>query len=98
MKITNAGSSAYVKGWEGYQAVASYDKKVSFESRASEIINALSYPVETDNSHSIITPSVGVAIYPRHSNDLKTLMQYADLAMYEAKSAGKNQFGPIPKK
>ncbi|WP_191600260.1 putative bifunctional diguanylate cyclase/phosphodiesterase [Marinomonas algicola] len=88
------GSKDYVVrlGGDEFLFIASYDKTITFERRASDIIEALSYPIETDNSHSIITPSVGVAVYPRHSNDLKTLMQYADLAMYEAKSAGKNQF------
>lgn len=79
-------------GGDEFLFIASCDKAGFFESRAADIIDALSYPVETDNSHLVITPSVGVAIYPKHSDDLKTLMQYADLAMYEAKSAGKNQF------
>ncbi|MGO1120524.1 M14 family metallopeptidase [Rhodovibrionaceae bacterium A322] len=30
LKIVNAGEAAYVKGWEGYQAVASYDRETWF--------------------------------------------------------------------
>jgi murein tripeptide amidase MpaA len=30
MRIENAGGSAYAKGWEGYQAVASYDRQYWF--------------------------------------------------------------------
>jgi murein tripeptide amidase MpaA len=30
LKLTNAGGAAYPKGWEGYQAVASYDRQTWF--------------------------------------------------------------------
>jgi diguanylate cyclase (GGDEF)-like protein/PAS domain S-box-containing protein len=38
-----------------------------------------------------ISGSVGIALYPRHAITLETLTQYADMAMYSAKHAGKNQ-------
>lgn len=39
-----------------------------------------------------LTPSVsiGMALYPDHGKDLSALIVYADAAMYEAKSAGRN--------
>jgi GGDEF domain-containing protein len=33
---------------------------------------------------------MGVSLFPRDGDDIGTLMQHADHAMYEAKSAGKN--------
>jgi len=49
-----------------------------------------------------ISPSIGVALYPAHSDDYKQLIRYADEAMYDAKKNGGNRFkvtsGPsIPK-
>jgi diguanylate cyclase (GGDEF)-like protein len=34
--------------------------------------------------------SMGVSLFPRDGDDLETLIQHADHAMYQAKSAGKN--------
>lgn len=36
--------------------------------------------------------SIGVALYPRHGDDIDSLIKYADIAMYNAKEQGKNQF------
>jgi len=36
--------------------------------------------------------SIGVALYPLHSDDYNVLIKYADLAMYHAKKAGKNAY------
>ena len=39
-----------------------------------------------------ISCSLGVAIFPEDSEDIETVIQYADLAMYEAKRSGKNSY------
>lgn len=36
--------------------------------------------------------SVGVALFPNHTDDFNVLIKYADIAMYNAKSSGKNTF------
>lgn len=36
--------------------------------------------------------SIGVALYPYHSENYNVLIKYADIAMYKAKSNGKNQY------
>jgi GGDEF domain-containing protein len=35
---------------------------------------------------------MGVSMFPRDGNDIGTLIQHADHAMYKAKSAGKNRY------
>ncbi|EIF00131.1 diguanylate cyclase (GGDEF) domain-containing protein [Saccharomonospora glauca K62] len=44
------------------------------------------------------TASIGVAVFPRHADDLDGLLQAADTAVYEAKEAGRNRvrFAPVP--
>ena len=37
-----------------------------------------------------MTISAGIGIYPVHGEDADTLMKSADLALYDAKRAGKN--------
>jgi diguanylate cyclase (GGDEF)-like protein len=36
--------------------------------------------------------SIGIALYPYHSSDFNVLIKYADVAMYNAKSGGKNRY------
>jgi len=36
--------------------------------------------------------SIGVALYPLHSDDFNVLIKYADMAMYNAKKAGKHSY------
>jgi diguanylate cyclase (GGDEF)-like protein/PAS domain S-box-containing protein len=39
-----------------------------------------------------VTASIGIAMYPAHGEDELTLMKHADIAMYQAKDEGKNDF------
>ncbi len=39
-----------------------------------------------------VNASIGVALYPTDGEDVESLIKNADLAMYEAKNTGKNQF------
>lgn len=39
-----------------------------------------------------LSTSIGVAIYPDDSKEIDELMKYADIAMYKAKSEGRDQF------
>jgi diguanylate cyclase (GGDEF)-like protein len=59
---------------------------------ASRAIETLSQPCDIEGTTVSITTSAGVSIYPDHGEDAETLMKSADLALYEAKRAGKNAF------
>jgi two-component system cell cycle response regulator len=59
---------------------------------ASRVIEAVSQPCDIEGHAVTMTTSAGVAIYPVHGEDADTLMKSADLALYEAKTAGKNTY------
>ena len=59
---------------------------------AAKVIQAVSQPYTIQGRYVSITASVGVSIYPTHGEDADTLMKNADLALYEAKHAGKNVY------
>jgi diguanylate cyclase (GGDEF)-like protein len=59
---------------------------------ASKVIEAVSQPYDIEGHAVTITTSAGVGIYPIHGEDAETLMKSADLALYEAKRAGKNVY------
>lgn len=57
---------------------------------AEKILQALARPFELA-SHTIhISASIGIAVYPEHGGDEKLLTKNADIAMYNAKSGGRN--------
>jgi diguanylate cyclase (GGDEF)-like protein len=61
-------------------------------SLVSKVIQAVSQPYRIEGRDVNITASVGVGIYPTHGEQVETLMKSADLALYEAKRAGKNDY------
>ena len=59
---------------------------------AQKIIEALSTPMEIMGHTVQIGTSIGIALYPDHSEDMDSLITKADDALYEAKNAGRNTF------
>jgi predicted signal transduction protein with EAL and GGDEF domain/FixJ family two-component response regulator len=59
---------------------------------ATHILAALSAPFQQGVYELVVTPSIGIALFPEHGSDAQTLLKHADGAMYEAKSSGRNQF------
>ena len=59
---------------------------------ASKVIQAVSQPYSIQGRSMSVTVSGGVGIYPTHGEEVETLMKSADLALYDAKRAGKNNF------
>jgi predicted signal transduction protein with EAL and GGDEF domain/CheY-like chemotaxis protein len=62
------------------------------EQVAEHIRSALAAPFLHGGYEFVVTPSIGIALYPEHGGDSQTLLKNADGAMYEAKSSGRNQF------
>lgn len=56
---------------------------------ASRIQSELRQPVALTLCEVMITPSIGIALYPQHGEDTDTLFRNADLAMYYAKRRGR---------
>ena len=58
---------------------------------ANKIVEAIAQPIIAAQTNLHVTSSLGIAIYPQHGINEKLLVLNADVAMYEAKSNGKNQ-------
>ena len=59
---------------------------------AQKIHDALVQPFGLPEGHTVsISSSVGIAIYPDHGGDEAELIRYADVAMYQAKAAGRDR-------
>jgi len=59
---------------------------------AAKILEALREPHYVNKHKLHITGSIGIATYPDDGRDADTLMQEADLAMYHAKEAGRDNY------
>ncbi|KAA0874165.1 sensor domain-containing diguanylate cyclase [Nitrincola tapanii] len=58
---------------------------------AQRIRLQLEQPFQLQQREIRISGSIGLAFYPEHAEDAKTLMKVADMAMYQAKRQGRNQ-------
>ena len=57
---------------------------------AERIQTALKKPLSHDGHEFVISPSIGIAVYPEDGADIDTLVKNADVAMYQAKAGGRN--------
>ncbi|EME69351.1 signal transduction protein [Paramagnetospirillum caucaseum] len=59
---------------------------------ASGIVESFAQPFTISRRELIATASIGLAIYPEDGRTQQTLLRNADIAMYQAKLAGRNRF------
>lgn len=57
-----------------------------------KILGALAEPFNVADSPQRIGASLGIAVFPDHAPSMDRLIHVADLAMYEAKRSGENQY------
>lgn len=57
---------------------------------ADRIREKLREPVEFRGHEFVVTPSVGIAVYPDDGDNVEDLLKHADVAMYQAKGAGRD--------
>ena len=59
---------------------------------ANNIINSLNRPIVVDEHEVIISPSIGISLYPDDGDNVSTILKNSDAAMYSAKAAGRNNY------
>jgi predicted signal transduction protein with EAL and GGDEF domain len=59
------------------------------ESVAKRILESLSEPIPLQSHNPVVTPSIGIAIYPKDGTNPDALVRNADTAMYAAKANGR---------
>jgi len=57
---------------------------------AEKLIEAMAEPHLIDSHRLHVTLSVGISLYPDHGQDVETVLQNADIALYRAKQSGRN--------
>ena len=67
-------------------------EQVTAESIMNRFYDNLKPPVMLGTVEYQLRSSVGIAFFPKHAQDLPTLFEHADTALYTAKKNGKNQY------
>ncbi|MHA7816264.1 MAG: putative bifunctional diguanylate cyclase/phosphodiesterase [Pseudohaliea sp.] len=62
------------------------------EGVAQRVIRTLSEPIALHSHNPVVTPSIGIAMYPQDGLDADSLVRNADTAMYAAKADGRACF------
>ncbi|MCQ5130210.1 diguanylate cyclase [Butyricicoccus faecihominis] len=62
------------------------------QDKAGKLLDMFTHLFEGEKSLTEVTCSIGAAIYPDDGTDFQSLYHSADLALYRAKSQGKNQY------
>ncbi|MGR8918276.1 MAG: EAL domain-containing protein [Gammaproteobacteria bacterium] len=62
------------------------------EAVAEKVVGAFYDPFHMEGHEIVVTPSIGISIFPRDGSDIDTLLRNADSAMYEAKNNGRNGY------
>lgn len=84
--VARVGGDEFViilQDYHSYMEVSNIIKRIQLQ---------LSRPWIVQKSSINISCSIGVSFYPKDANDIITLMKNADIAMYEAKKLGRNQY------
>lgn len=68
------------------------DKTEDSDIIARKIIEIFQEAYVLDERQISITTSIGISIYPDNGTDVDTLLRNADIAMYDAKKAGRNNY------
>jgi len=59
---------------------------------AERIVSELYQELEINGIQVDFSTSIGIAVFPDHADDADTLMQHADIACYQAKASGRNNY------
>ncbi len=84
--------SARIGGDEFVLVFSKYDSVLELTHIINRILIYLKEPFKI-RTHTIhLSASIGIALFPKDGHDITTLLKHADIAMYEAKRCGRDQY------
>lgn len=87
--VARLGGDEFVVMLEDLSA-HSIEAAMQVEHIGHKILDALNRPYQLDTHEYHSTPSIGIALFSDHGETQEELLKHADIAMYQAKKAGRN--------
>ena len=84
--------TARLGGDEFVLAIPDVNDIDSLSTRARRLLSALGAPIDLGGTSSGVGASIGISVYPTDGDTVDALIKFADSAMYQVKSGGKNYF------
>ncbi|MCG7335882.1 diguanylate cyclase [Sporosarcina sp. ACRSM] len=79
-------------GGDEFTIILNNTSEQKAENIVKQVIDCITSPFHLEGQTIEITTSIGVALFPKDASDEETLVKYADMAMYETKKRGKNNY------
>ncbi len=80
-------------GGDEFTIILNNIKKIdTISAIANKIIKTMQEPIKLASKELHITTSIGISLYPKHTQDKSNLIKFADTAMYKAKEEGRNTY------
>jgi diguanylate cyclase (GGDEF)-like protein/PAS domain S-box-containing protein len=86
VNIFRIGGDEFTVIWSGLQNAE------EVEESTAKILDIFKKPFAVKGYQLVISPSIGVSIYPVHGDEVESLLRRADTAMYCAKEEGENHY------
>ena len=90
--IRKCDTVARLGGDEFVIAVQMAERLEGIEFVARKVLDALSEPFQVEDRELQISASIGICQFPEDGKNAEDLLQFADVAMYEAKERGRGRF------
>ena len=81
---------ARLGGDEFAAAIDNFEDEGVLSKIADRVRKHLRQPVRFSGHEFVVTPSIGISVYPNDGDNVEDLLKNADVAMYQAKGAGRN--------
>ena len=92
LKKRHSRATIYRLGGDEFTIILPNYNATDSEAFAKELLEEFKKVFLIDGGEYIITPSIGISIFPNDGDDANTLIKHADTAMYYVKERGKNNY------
>lgn len=92
--VTVLGDCCFISRYSGDEFIVlfPYEQREEIETLAKRLLHSFRTPFQIHNQHIYSTTSIGISLYPEDAQDVETLIQYSDKAMYDVKVEEKNGY------